>query len=100
LTLLESAELIRRCRVIVSNDSAPAHLASAVGTPVVAIFGATVPRFGFGPRGPGDIVVETEGLFCRPCGIHGGNSCPIKTFECMERILPERVFREVVLRVG
>lgn len=99
LTLLESAELIRRCRVIVSNDSAPAHLATAVGTPVVAIFGATVPRFGFGPQGPADVVVETTGLSCRPCGIHGGDRCPIKTFVCMERIMPERVFREVMARM-
>jgi heptosyltransferase-2 len=81
--------------VLVSNDSAPMHLAVAVGTPVVAIFGATVPEFGFGPAGPRDRVVETLGLSCRPCAIHGGATCPIGTFDCMVRISPERVAAEV-----
>jgi heptosyltransferase-2 len=98
LTLLQSAELIRRCSVLVSNDSAPMHLGVAVGTPVVAIFGATVPEFGFAPVGPFDAVVETRGLKCRPCSIHGGDECPIKTFECMDAIGYERVF-STVLRV-
>ncbi|MGA3244435.1 MAG: lipopolysaccharide heptosyltransferase II [Bacteroidota bacterium] len=96
LTLPQSAELIRRCRILVSNDSAPMHLATAVGTPVVAIFGATVPAFGFGPTGPFDIVVETQGLKCRPCSIHGSEKCPIKTFDCMHNISHDRVFRNVM----
>jgi len=98
LSLLQSAELIRRCKVLISNDSAPMHMAVAVGTPVVAIFGATVPEFGFRPAGPHDAVVETRGLKCRPCSIHGGEKCPIKTFECMIVIGYERVF-ETVMRV-
>ena len=93
LTLLQSAELIRRCHVLICNDSAPMHLATAVGTPVVAIFGATLPAFGFGPTGPSDVVVETEGLKCRPCSIHCGEKCPIKTFDCMCKITHDRVFR-------
>lgn len=93
LSLLQSAELIRRCRVLICNDSAPMHLAAAVGTPVVAIFGATVPAFGFGPTGPYDAVVETEGLKCRPCSIHGGEKCPIRTFDCMQNITHDRVYR-------
>jgi heptosyltransferase-2 len=72
------------------------HMAVAVGTPVVAIFGATVPAFGFGPSGPFDIVVETLGLKCRPCSIHGGERCPIKTFECMKDITHGRVFQIVM----
>ncbi|HTY35949.1 MAG TPA: lipopolysaccharide heptosyltransferase II [Bacteroidota bacterium] len=93
LTLLQSAELLRRCKVLICNDSAPLHLATAVGTPVVAIFGATVPEFGFGPVGPKDVVVETKGLSCRPCSIHGGDTCPIRTFECMLNISHDRVLR-------
>ena len=90
-TLLQSAELLRRCRALVCNDSAPMHLAVAMGTPVVAIFGATVPEFGFAHLGEQDRVVQTAGLNCRPCSIHGGHSCPIKTFECMLRITPAQV---------
>jgi heptosyltransferase-2 len=96
-SLLQSAELIRRCKVLVSNDSAPMHLAVSVGTPVMAIFGATVPEFGFAPRGPRDIIIETKGLKCRPCSIHGGEKCPIKTFECMMKISPESVAEKVRL---
>ena len=103
LTPLQSAELIRRCNVAVSNDSAPMHMALAVRTPVVAIFGATVPQFGFAPRGEYDEVVETLGLPCRPCSIHGGERCPINTFVCMTNITPEYVFdkvRSIISRVS
>jgi len=96
LTLLQSAELLRRCRLLVSNDSAPMHLAVAMRTPVVAIFGATVPAFGFAPYGDRDVVVETTGLACRPCSIHGSEKCPIKTFVCMKDITSERVYHEAV----
>lgn len=95
LTPRQSARLIRDCRLLVSNDSAPMHLAVAVGTPVVAVFGATVPAFGFYPYGERDRVVEINGLPCRPCGIHGGQQCPIGTFECMKGIRAERVYEAV-----
>lgn len=85
-TLLQSADLLRRCKVLVTNDSAPLHLGVAVGTPVVAIFGATVPEFGFAPYGDNHAIVEIRGLACRPCGIHGGHECPIGTFDCMKQI--------------
>ncbi len=90
-SLLQSAYLIKRCRVLLSNDSAPMHIAVAVRTPVVAVFGATSPAYGFAPYGPSDVVVETNGLACRPCAIHGGNACPIGTFDCMKRITSEAV---------
>jgi heptosyltransferase-2 len=93
LSLTGSAALLALCDALVSNDSAPAHLAVAVGTRVVTLFGATVPAFGFGPLGPRDAVVETPGLSCRPCAIHGGPRCPIGTFECMLSIGPEQVLR-------
>ncbi len=96
LSLLRSAELIRRCKVLLSNDSAPLHLAAAVRTPVIAIFGATVPEFGFAPRGPRDSIIEVKGLTCRPCTTHGGKTCPIKTFECMLAINPEDVIAQVI----
>lgn len=94
-TLRQSALLIQQCHALVTNDSSPLHLAVSVGTPVIAIFGATIPAFGFYPYGDNDRVVEVEGLSCRPCGIHGGNSCPIKTFDCMVKITPERIEKEL-----
>ncbi len=95
LTILQSAELIRKCSVLVTNDSAPMHLAVAMRTPVVAIFGATVPEFGFAPIGEMDVVLGAKGLSCRPCSIHGGRECPIKTFDCMKSICVEMVQSEV-----
>jgi len=92
LSLLASAELIRRSRAILTNDSAPLHLAVAVGTPVVAVFGPTVPAFGFAPYGEGHTVIQKE-LACRPCGVHGGKKCPRGHFRCMRGISPEEVIR-------
>lgn len=91
--LKETAALINRCKVFVSNDSGPMHIATAVGTPVVAIFGPTVQGFGFSPLGKG-VVVEKE-LECRPCSLHGSNNCPKRHFECMKGIKADEVFEKV-----
>jgi len=91
LTLRESVEVIRRAAVLVTNDSAPLHFAQAVGTPTVAIFGSTVPAFGFGPRGPHDRVVQLDGLPCRPCSAHGPPSCPLGHHLCMKSLSVEDV---------
>jgi heptosyltransferase II len=91
LPLLASAELIGRCAVIVTNDSAPLHLASAMGTPTVAIFGPTVPEFGFGPLASSRVVVGHESLACRPCDRHGPRRCPLTHFRCMRELAPELV---------
>lgn len=95
LSLRQSAELIRRAAVLVTNDSAPLHLAQAVDTPTVAIFGSTVPAFGFGPRGPRDVVVELVGLSCRPCSAHGPPVCPLGHHRCMRDIDVERVLAAI-----
>ncbi|HVA58168.1 MAG: glycosyltransferase family 9 protein [Gemmatimonadaceae bacterium] len=89
LSLLGSAELIGRCAVLVTNDSAPQHLGSAMGTATVTVFGPTVPAFGFGPLAPHSIVVERAGLECRPCDKHGPPECPLGHWKCM-RELPAR----------
>jgi heptosyltransferase-2 len=88
LSLLASAELIRRCGVLVTNDSAPMHLASAVGTPTVALFGPTVPDFGFGPLAPRASVVGHDTLPCRPCDRHGPQRCPLGHHRCMRELSP------------
>ena len=91
LSLLTSAELIGRCGALVTNDSAPMHLASAVGTPTVAIFGPTVPEFGFGPLAPRVSVVGHDGLPCRPCDRHGPQRCPLGHHRCMRELSPALV---------
>jgi ADP-heptose:LPS heptosyltransferase len=77
--------LVRRARVVVSNDSGVVHVATAVGTPVAAIFGPTNDR-AWGPYPPADLAhqVVRETLACAPC-IHRGHSfgtpagCPART---------------------
>jgi heptosyltransferase-2 len=83
LTLLGSAELIGRCRALVTNDSAPLHLASAMNTPTVAVFGPTVPAFGFGPLAQKSAVAQHLALECRPCHPHGPQVCPLGHWRCM-----------------
>lgn len=91
LPFMSSAEIIRRASLLIANDSAPVHVASAFNVPTVAIFGPTVREFGFYPYHKNSRVVEIEGLGCRPCSIHGGKYCPISTFECMRKIAPSRI---------
>jgi heptosyltransferase-2 len=85
-TLLESAGAIASASLLVANDSAPAHLAVAVGTPVISIFGPTVPAFGFAPPPEKGEVIEVTDVWCRPCTSHGSKVCPIYTHDCMESI--------------
>ena len=91
LSLLASAELIGRARALVTNDSAPLHLASAMNTPTVAIFGPTVPAFGFGPLASRSTVLGLDVLACRPCDRHGPQRCPLGHWRCMREITPRQV---------
>ena len=77
--------------MLVTNDSAPLHIAGAVGTRVVAIFGPTVPAFGFGPLGATDSIAEVHGLTCRPCSKHGPMVCPLIHHRCMKDLKVDEV---------
>ena len=92
LTFLESAELLKRARLAISNDSAIMHFAEAVGTPVVTIFGPTVREFGYGPFLNNSKLLEVD-LPCRPCSRYGKRKChnQIK-YECLKLISVQRVF--------
>lgn len=84
------AAVIAQARVTVANDSGIAHLSSAVGTPVVAIFGPTHPVLGFAPRGMYDQIVEVDEP-CRPCSRHGKKPCYREERFCFTRIHPTLV---------
>lgn len=92
LSVLASAELIGRAAAIVTNDSAPQHLASAMNTPTVAVFGPTVPDFGFGPLSDSQEIAGLEGLACRPCDRHGPQRCPLGHWRCMRELSAEYVY--------
>ncbi len=91
LSILGSAELIRRAAVLVTNDSAPLHLASAMNTPTLAVFGPTVPGFGFGPLASPNVVAGNDTLACRPCHRHGPRRCPLGHWRCMRDISANHV---------
>jgi heptosyltransferase-2 len=93
LSLLASAELIGRAGALVTNDSSPLHMASAMGTPTVAIFGPTVPEFGFGPLAPRSAVAGHHELACRPCDRHGPRTCPLGHWRCMREMGVDEVER-------
>jgi len=86
------AALLRLCRLFVGNDSGVMHLASAVGTPVVAIFGPSNP-LAWGPWGPSDEVVQID-LECNPCiyrGFQLGRLEGCETPKCINEVKPEMV---------
>lgn len=98
-SLRESAAVLERCATLVSNDSAPMHLGVAAGIPVIALYCSTIPAFGFAPRGEQDLVLEVDGLDCRPCGIHGHPKCPEDHFRCGYNLEPAHVLRETLRRL-
>jgi len=88
-TIRETGAIISNCRVLITGDSGPMHLASAVGTPVIGLFGPTSREWGFYPSGLNDIIIEAE-LQCRPCSLHGKSfgKCLAK---CMDALEPQQV---------
>jgi heptosyltransferase II len=95
-SLIELIALLQCCTAILTNDSAPTHLANLAGCRVVSVFGPTVPAFGFAPRGVHDALIARSDLPCRPCSTHGAYQCPIGTHECMTGIAPEQVAEVLV----
>ncbi|MFI5201042.1 MAG: glycosyltransferase family 9 protein [Candidatus Kapaibacterium sp.] len=91
LSLADAAREIGNAGVIITNDSGLMHIAEAVGTRVIAIFGPTVTQFGFKPRAADAVILEVKGLYCRPCTANGLEHCPEKHFRCMMEIASEHV---------
>jgi len=89
--LFELAEWYQRCAVVVTNDSGPMHLAAAVGTPVVAIFGPTDPAL-TGPYGKGHTVLRAA-LPCAPC--FNGRCTNPDSMACMKGISVAEVLAAV-----
>ncbi|WEK38034.1 MAG: glycosyltransferase family 9 protein [Candidatus Pseudobacter hemicellulosilyticus] len=111
--LNESADLVRRSRLIISNDTGLMHIAAAFQKPIISLWGNTVPEFGMYPYykplsgsqhgrntdAPFDIL-EVQGLSCRPCSKIGYKKCPKGHFKCMENISTDMVLEHVYARLG
>ena len=97
----ESADLVRRAKLVISNDTGLMHIAAAFKKPVISLWGNTVPSFGMTPY-YGDRynrnnqklafdIVQVKNLWCRPCSKIGYEKCPLGHFKCMEKIGEEEV---------
>jgi ADP-heptose:LPS heptosyltransferase len=111
-SLNESADLVRRAKLIVTNDTGLMHIAAAFKRPVISLWGNTVPEFGMYPYyGENYIgatvlnrvtdklsyeIIEVKNLSCRPCSKIGYKKCPKGHFKCMELLsvneLEEKVY--------
>jgi heptosyltransferase-2 len=89
-SLTGTAALLKRSRALITCDTGVLHLATAVGTPIVGLYGPTVEQFGFFPYHARATVIQRD-LTCRPCSSHGGPTCPLGHHRCITEILPEEV---------
>ncbi len=88
LDILETGALLKNCRLLITNDSGPMHLAAAVGTPTVAIFGPTDAER-YGPRGANHRIIWRREP-CNPC-----KSPECGRDSCIGEIEPETVVQAV-----
>ncbi len=88
-SIRELASLIKLCKVLLTNDSGPMHIAAAVGTPLVALFGSTN-ETATGPYKTGTVI--NKHVECSPC-YH--RVCPID-FRCMKKIESDEVYNEIL----
>jgi len=93
----EIPALLKACDLLVAIDSGPIHIAGAVGTPVVGLFGAVNPKFRMPPDSPGKALVgNVPCLYCNhrnPVG-HWKENCPYE-IACMKAITVDEVFQAV-----
>lgn len=94
--ILLTAAYMKKCKLIVTNDSGLMHTASAVKTPVLVIFGSSVKEFGFLPYKIKNIILENENLRCRPCSHIGKEGCPKDHFKCMKDLTPDFVYNHLI----
>jgi len=85
------AAAIARAQLLVTCDSGPVHLAGAVGTPALALFGPTSP-VRWGPLPPGRAL--SLGLGCAPCSNHGGDTCPEGHHRCLADLGADQVIAQ------
>ncbi len=93
--LIGSLQVLAHAKFLVSNDSGSQHLAAAVGTPTVSIFGPTTLSLGYRPW-QNKVEISEVIMSCRPCGKHGAKKCPIGTHACMKQIEPDHVLKNVL----
>ncbi len=83
-SLRQMAALLEQCKIVITNDNGPMHLAVAVGTPTLTVYGPTDPK-SWNPGGAKNRIVQAQNLSCLGCNM---NECPFE-HECMTWITPD-----------
>ncbi len=94
LKLIQSAALLQKASIVLTNDSGMMHLAQSQKKPLVAIFGPTSEELGYYPLPENSHVVSVD-LKCRPCTPWGANQCPKGHFKCMKDIESKQVIEAI-----
>ncbi len=94
-SLSESADLIKRAKLIISHDTGLMHIASAFKKNIISVWGNTVPSFGMYPYQTNYVIAEVKKLWCRPCSKIGYRKCPLGHFKCMEKQSVDGIVQQV-----
>lgn len=99
-SVTETIQLLGSAKLLITNDSAPTHMGMCADIPVLTIYCSTAPGFGFYPYNNKSRYLSYDKLDCKPCGIHGYNECPVKSFDCGYKLIPKDILKEVEKMLG
>jgi heptosyltransferase-2 len=102
--LNESADLVRKSKIVITHDTGLMHIAAAFKKPIIIVWGSTTPSFGMTPyygdtyragKMPFYNNVQVKKLWCRPCTEIGKTECPLGHFKCMKKISIDEILQKV-----
>ena len=97
-SLLGSAAILKKAQLLIANDGGIVHMASAVGTPVIALFGPVDPKvYGPYPSSPEKIAITNDGPECRPCYQNMRYNSECQHIDCLNTLKPNKVL-EILAR--
>lgn len=110
-SLNESADLVRRSRLVISHDTGLQYIASAFNKTVLALWGSTSPKLDVEPyygkpflvsqsEAPYENILRMPALNCQPCSKYGNKKCPLGHFKCMRQMDIEYIVSRVNYRLG
>ncbi|MBL7697330.1 MAG: glycosyltransferase family 9 protein [Chitinophagaceae bacterium] len=110
-SLNESADLVRRSKLVISHDTGLQYIASAFNKTVLAVWGSTSPRLDVEPyygkpflstqqEAPYENIIRKPELWCQPCSKYGNKKCPLGHFKCMNQMDINYIVSRVNYRLG